>query len=808
MALTVEITGGENIDQGSQVTLTATVTDADGNTVTGGLVYSWNASKGSFVGDTDEATAVYRADFSETSNVDVTITCNVTRTANANPTISGPSLTALAEIGVTGILVNMFLTSVGTIATNANSVVYNASTGTIDAGSDQRLSSDIFVHQLRWDNRPSINEFVLNDNETGHIGNFFTGNTDQSVYLIFADGTYTELTPTDFTNAADSGDFWARWQVTDSAILALLNGLSTTDDLVVGVADSGSIGWSADSGSDTETFTTRTTVLSIEAIDEQIITIGTENYDLVVDITGNPDTVEVTGDFEGFSQDWDAANNQLHIIAREAKRLVSMAEWRIKLTKGTETLSRTIIYNVVPAAPVITNPGNLVFYRGISDPDVGDGNYQFIEIANEPSVVRVSGDLTGLVATPGANRHNQEEIGASIEGDIDPNVRFSKSNLTCDIFASNDAGEDTIEDVPVLITGPNPPSNLVLTSEPTGLGVAWDAPTVGTPILDYRIRIRGQAWGTLTETSHKFTNVENNTAYVIDLQARNATGYSPIVSEMVTHAFVEFLWVASGTTLYKLDPATFALAEGLNQIDLGAIDLPRRDEFLRTSDPIVDLAYGGGNLYAAVASDRDPTRWYILRINLTSGEVTQKRSPLPTSTISNTRTVRGFAYEVEVGDDSEWLAIDYNISGLRLHRLNPPGTYLNPYIVIRKTQVDQPRPPADLYTDIRGMDYYEDSQEIWLLNRRTSTIYKVTDNLVDTTIQNSTVSSGDVLQDGSGTTLNRLYGIAIGGGFLWSIRSNGRLYKHDISDLSFDSETDITPTGATAPRAIAYQAGE
>ena len=35
--------------------------------------------------------------------------------------------------------------------------------------------------------------------------------------------------------------------------------------------------------------------------------------------------------------------------------------------------------------------------------------------------------------------------GAEITGDIDPNVTFSKSDLTCDIFVSNDAGEDTIE---------------------------------------------------------------------------------------------------------------------------------------------------------------------------------------------------------------------------------------------------------------------------------------------------------------------------------------------------------------------------
>ncbi len=278
---------------------------------------------------------------------------------------------------------------------------------------------------------------------------------------------------------------------------------------------------------------------SIEAIDEQFITIGTEDYDLVIDIGGEPDEVEVTGDMEGFGQDWDAANSQLHIIAREAIRLVSMAEWRIKLTRGTETLSRTIIYNVVPAVPVITNPGNLVFYRGISDKDVGDGNYQFIEIANEPSVVRVTSDLTGLVATPGANRHNEAEIGATIEGDIDPNVTFSKSNLTADIFASNDAGEDTISDVPVLIGGPNPPSNVAFTSDSEGLHVTWDPSTIGTPILETRIRIDKGIWETTTGTSHNFTDVENMTEYLVELQSRNAVGYSPIVSITATHDFID-----------------------------------------------------------------------------------------------------------------------------------------------------------------------------------------------------------------------------------------------------------------------------
>ena len=63
MALTVKITGGAHIDQGDQVTLTATVTDANGNTPPGTLQYAWSASRGSFVGATNAATATYHAEF-------------------------------------------------------------------------------------------------------------------------------------------------------------------------------------------------------------------------------------------------------------------------------------------------------------------------------------------------------------------------------------------------------------------------------------------------------------------------------------------------------------------------------------------------------------------------------------------------------------------------------------------------------------------------------------------------------------------------------------------------------------------------
>ena len=440
MALTVTITGGETIEQDDQLTLTATVTDASGNTPPGTLEYRWSASQGSFVGATDEASAVYHADFTETTAVDVTVTCDVTLPANATPTTEAPSLTALAEIGVTGILVNMFLTTLGAVAPNSNSVLYNSSTGTLEAGSDQRLASDIRIYQLRWDN--TNNNFVLNNDETGNIGNFFTGNNNQSLYIVFEDGTYIELTPSDFAAGTSRGQSWARWLVSDASILALLNGLDTTDDLVVGVADTGSIGWDADTGSDTETFSaTVPPPLSIESIDEQTMPILTEDYELEIDIGGEPDRAYVDGDMEGFYHTWDPDDAKLRIKAIKVTRLIKGAVWNVHIVKGTRTLDSQIIYNVIPAAPVISDPGAQTLYKGIPFALT-------TTVANVPTVMRGSGLLTGLKYIS-AN----DEAGESVimtEGLLPSNAKLSESSFMMKQYAENDGGSDAL-DVPVTI---------------------------------------------------------------------------------------------------------------------------------------------------------------------------------------------------------------------------------------------------------------------------------------------------------------------------------------------------------------------
>lgn len=440
MALTVGITGAENIEQGGTLSLTAVVAGP------GTFEYAWRASRGSFIGATDEATAVYRADFTDPSSVDVTITCDVTRPANATPTSAGPSLTALAEIGVTGILVNMFLTDLGAVAASGNSVLYNETTGALASGSDQRLSSNVLIRQIRWDNQTGFNHFVLNNNEAGSIGDFFRNNNNQSVYLIFADGTYVELTPTDFANANSAGNTWARWEVTEANIRTLLNGLSTTSDLVVGVADAGSVGWDLDTGSDTATVTASVPVpLSIESINEQFITIGTEDYVLVIDITGNPDSVDVKGHMEGFFSDWDSAKGQLRIEADEVTRLITGVTWDLEVIKRAKILTPKIKYNVIPAAPILQTLPTIHLYRGVPI------NFDII-IANIPPLIIPNARLLGL-------KSELLEHGLNVRGMLPADATFSFNSGNVTIIIPSDTGETSeMHDYPYQIESGSPPA--------------------------------------------------------------------------------------------------------------------------------------------------------------------------------------------------------------------------------------------------------------------------------------------------------------------------------------------------------------
>ena len=257
-AFTVSISGTTNIEQGQQTTLTATVTDSGGQTPIGTLSYAWTASRGSFVGNTNTHQVTYEADFTDSNDVDVDIDCTVTRAADNTPTISASSLTAMTALGITGQLVNMHITdSVATVSGQNTAIYDQAGTGALEAGSDTTLPTNINISRFRWNTQGTNTRMILNNNGSGNIGTYFNGNTTQSVYLIFQDGTYFEIDSTQFfSGSATAG----RWDLTDSDAISRLNAWDGTENLLVGIADAGSIGINAGQGTGTATVTATATI--------------------------------------------------------------------------------------------------------------------------------------------------------------------------------------------------------------------------------------------------------------------------------------------------------------------------------------------------------------------------------------------------------------------------------------------------------------------------------------------------------------------------------------------------------------------
>ncbi|RKU20995.1 hypothetical protein C6499_22510 [Candidatus Poribacteria bacterium] len=449
MALSVVVTGGENIDQGGQVTLNATVTDANGNTPPGTLQYTWRASRGTFIGATDEASAVYHADFTDAADVDVTITCDVTRPAESNPTVSAGSLTAMTALGITGQILNMFINPTADTRENARSNIHPG--GTLASGSDSGLSSNLQITQIEWNDR--TNRFILTRSGSGNIGTFFQGVTTRAVFVIFSDGTVLELNSSDIavTTAAR-----AQWNVSNATLqqkFVDLDGSGSDSSLLVGVADAGSIGWSEDTGSDTETFTAAAVVTrAIAMVADQNIVVNTD-YRLTVAITGNPTTVEVTGDMEYFNYDWRAGDNEVKIVGHPEK-LLNNKNWHIEATYSSgDPLERDITFNVVPAAPVFGTVPDIHLYRDV------DINLE-IPITNPPSEVIAKTLLLGLGI-------EKIETGAKIDGVIPADANFTVTAGNIEMEAPH-LGETVMSSVPYTIEAGTPPALGQIEQTPKG----------------------------------------------------------------------------------------------------------------------------------------------------------------------------------------------------------------------------------------------------------------------------------------------------------------------------------------------------
>ena len=214
--------------------------------------------------------------------------------------------------------------------------------------------------------------------------------------------------------------------------------------------------------------------LTIEAIDEQFIPVGTRDYVLVIDIGGDPDEVEPTGDLEGFNHTWDASNGQLSIRAVEVLRLVIGAKWTILATKGAETAESEIAYNVVPVVPVILDPGAQTLYKGIPFKLMN-------EVANVPTVVRGSGLLTGLKYEPSVVESGESAI--LTDGMLPADAVLTEDSFNMMQYAENEGGTDSLM-VPVRISNDRPvylfnetTRDLYQVNDDGTLAWTYDAPT-------------------------------------------------------------------------------------------------------------------------------------------------------------------------------------------------------------------------------------------------------------------------------------------------------------------------------------------
>lgn len=182
--------------------------------------------------------------------------------------------------------------------------------------------------------------------------------------------------------------------------------------------------------------------LSIESIDEQTIPVGTQDYELAIDIGGKPTEAYVDGDMQGFYYTWDEVKSQLVIKSQRVTRIVGNLEWQVHISRGDKSLSATIIYSVVPIAPVIEDVGRQTLLKGIPfDLD--------IPIANSPTISMAAGLLTGLKHSPAVDGVK----GLNIAGVL-PATAVTKDAFNAKIYAENLGGNDTL-DIPFAIKTPD-----------------------------------------------------------------------------------------------------------------------------------------------------------------------------------------------------------------------------------------------------------------------------------------------------------------------------------------------------------------
>ena len=204
----------------------------------------------------------------------------------------------------------------------------------------------------------------------------------------------------------------------------------------------------------------------IPAIATQNIVINeTTEYTLNIDVTG-ANSCEVEGDLEEFYATFDStlSSNRLKFKGIP-KVLLSDKVVTIKATNADGTTTASFVYNVIPAAVIITRPtGRIKFVRGTA------ANL-FIPVANKPGNFNAYGLQVGL-------GHKLEEDGGRITGAIPNETRLVASSGLLDFEASNGGGVDEENDVPFDILAAEPAfTTFTATAVYKGVQLTFTKPT-------------------------------------------------------------------------------------------------------------------------------------------------------------------------------------------------------------------------------------------------------------------------------------------------------------------------------------------
>ncbi len=172
-----------------------------------------------------------------------------------------------------------------------------------------------------------------------------------------------------------------------------------------------------------------------------------EDYKLVIDIGGTPDSVRTTGHMEGFFSNWDATAGELSIKSDEVTREIAGASWLITAMKGTEEFQQGVKYNVIRGAPIFEVLPTIYLYRNVPI------NFDVI-IRNIPPVVVSHSDLLGL-------KSETLEHGIKVGGLIPADATFSFRDGNIQIIVPDESAQninDITHNYPYEIQAGSPPA--------------------------------------------------------------------------------------------------------------------------------------------------------------------------------------------------------------------------------------------------------------------------------------------------------------------------------------------------------------